>query len=250
MTSQALVRMIGWPATILHGDPLVFDRWQWLRKHLARGKKRTLDAGCGAGAFTLYAAKNQNEATGISFDDAMVRKASERARILKIKNASFIRGDLRLLDQLAPELGQFDQVICCETIEHIVNDAKLLRDIAALMKTGARLLLTTPFKDCPPLRGDKLSALEDGGHVRWGYTHAEMRALMLAAGLDVESEEFVSGYISQRITNAMRRASTCSVTLGWAATFPLRLLQVIDRAVTNTARRPYLSIAVVARKRG
>ncbi|MGH7934815.1 MAG: hypothetical protein ACREQN_16860, partial [Candidatus Binataceae bacterium] len=68
MNENALVRLLGWRATVLHGDPMTLDRWRWLKRHLRAGRLRTLDAGCGSGAFTMYAAKIGNEAVGITFD--------------------------------------------------------------------------------------------------------------------------------------------------------------------------------------
>ena len=135
--SNALVRLLGWPATILHGDPTVVDRWRWLKRHLLPGPLRTLDAGCGSGAFTLYAARIGNEAVGVSFDPEQVRKAKSRAALLRAPGARFLVGDLRTLDRLAGALGVFDQIILCETIEHIQDDEKLVRDVAALLRPAA-----------------------------------------------------------------------------------------------------------------
>ncbi|MGH7782093.1 MAG: class I SAM-dependent methyltransferase [Candidatus Binataceae bacterium] len=246
--TDPLLKLFGWRALVMQGDPLVYDRFIWLRRHLKPGPLRTLDAGCGNGAFTMYAARIGNEAVGLSFDEANNRKAIARAAMLEIAGARFLPCDLRRLDMMRAELGQFDQMICLETIEHIMDDRKLARDLAAMLKPGGRLFVSTPYKNCPPLRGDKLSETEDGGHVRWGYTHAEMRALLADAGLATTAEEFASGVVMQRVTDLMRAASETSPTLGWAATFPLRGLRIADRPVTDALARPYLSIAVVAEK--
>jgi hypothetical protein len=49
---DTLVKLIGWKALMLQGDPTVVDRWRWLKQHVRPGPLRTLDAGCGTGAFT------------------------------------------------------------------------------------------------------------------------------------------------------------------------------------------------------
>jgi hypothetical protein len=54
--SDTLLKVFGWRALLIHGDPCVLDRWLWLRRHLHRGPLRTFDAGCGNGAFSIYAA--------------------------------------------------------------------------------------------------------------------------------------------------------------------------------------------------
>jgi 2-polyprenyl-3-methyl-5-hydroxy-6-metoxy-1,4-benzoquinol methylase len=248
--ADALVKLMGWPATILHGDPAVFDRWRWLKQHLRGGPLRTLDAGCGSGAYTLYAAKRGNDALGLSWDDAQNEKARRRAALLGLRNAAFRPVDLRELDRHARSLGTFDQIICFETIEHIRDDAKLVRDLAALLEPGGRLLLTTPYKHYHPLLGDEVSDVEDGRHVRWGYTHDEMRDLFRAAGLEVVVADYVSGYVTQKLMNFERRVTRAIGRAGWAATFPLRPLAIFDAPLTRALRYPHLSIAVVGVKRG
>jgi 2-polyprenyl-3-methyl-5-hydroxy-6-metoxy-1,4-benzoquinol methylase len=247
--SNTLVKLLGWRATILHGDPAVVDRWKWLRRHLAAGPLDTFDAGCGSGAFTLYAASVGNRAVGMSFDEANQRKAEERGRILGLPNARFVAGDLRELGRFPGPLGPFDQVICCETIEHVLDDGRLVADLAALLRPGGRLLVTTPYKHYRPLRGDRVSGVEDGGHVRWGYTHEELRALLSAHGVEVVAEEFLTGAVTQKLMNLMRRIGEVSARAAWGVTFPLRVLRVLDPLVTSLTRYPPLSVAVVGVRR-
>jgi SAM-dependent methyltransferase len=246
---NALVRLIGWKATVLHGDPLVYGRWVWLRRHLLPGPLQTLDAGCGNGAFTMYAARIGNQAIGLSFDPENNRTAEGRASLLGIGNARFLDMDLREVDRYAEGLGRFDQILCMETIEHIRNDRKLVADLAALLRPGGRLLLTTPYKFYRPMLGDALSEEEDGGHVRWGYTHDEIRQLMDECGLDVLSEEYLCGFVSQKLTNLLRLLSRIHVKFAWAVTFPLRVLCVLDPLLTSRTRYPHLTIGVVGQRR-
>ncbi|MBM4284584.1 MAG: methyltransferase domain-containing protein [Deltaproteobacteria bacterium] len=248
--SDFLVRLLGWKATVLHGDPMVWDRYRFLRRHLQAGPLRTLEAGCGSGAFTLYAAMLGNESIGVSFDDANNRKAARRAQLLCLNKASFLNLDLRELHLMAPSLGRFDQIICFETIEHILDDDKLIGDLSSMLVGGGRLILTTPNKGLKPLIGDGLlSTIEDGGHVRLGYTFSEMRELFNANGLDIVVEDCISGYVSQKLTNTMRTLTGINHKLGWTLTFPLRLLQYIDFPLTLMMRYPYYCIGVVGLKR-
>lgn len=247
--SDLLVRVLGWPATVLHGDPQVYARWTWCRRRLQPGPIKVLDAGCGSGAFTMAAARRGNDALGLSFDERNNAIAAERARTLGLTNVRFETADLRRLDSLAPALGTFDEVLCTEVIEHIMDDRKLVRDLAALLKPGGRLLLTTPNKDYRPLVGDVHSTVEDGGHVRWGYSHGEIRALLDGAGIDVVEESWNSGIISQQLTNLTRLLSRVDPRFAWAAVFPLRVLTLIDEPLTKLLSYPYFSIAVVGIKR-
>lgn len=246
-----LIKIMGYPATIIHGDCAVLDRWRWLRKHLRSGSLRTLDAGCGSGSFTMYAAKRGSEAVGISFDERNNKVAAERARILGIPRISFIDGDLRELDKMFSALGKFDQIICCETIEHIVNDKKLIKDFSSLLRSGGRLLLTTPYKGYKLLWGDDrgLSIWEDGGHVRLGYTHEEMTSLLKECGFRIEAEEYITGFVSQQLINLQRILSSFNPMLAWVTVFPLRIFQFLDPLVSEIIKYPHLSIGVIAVKK-
>ena len=80
------MKLIGWKATLLHDDPCAYDRWKWLQKNITSGKIKTLDAGCGTGAFSFYASKIGNHITGLSFDKTNNQTAVEDAKFLKLKN--------------------------------------------------------------------------------------------------------------------------------------------------------------------
>jgi hypothetical protein len=91
-----------------------------------------------------------------------------------------------------------------------------------------------------------MSGREDGHHVRWGYTHEEMAKLLAEAGFAVAEKGFVSGVVSQRVTNLMQRLDRTYPHLGWGLTLPLRLLRPADRPLTRLVGHPYLCISVVA----
>lgn len=244
-----LLKVIGLPAVILHDDPCAFDRYRWMQKNLAKGADvRTLDVGSGMGAFSLYAAKNDNNVVGLSFVEQENVKAAQYAHALSLHNVSFKNIDLRLLDKYKAELGLFDQIICFETIEHILDDKKLLKDLVAILKPGGRLLLTTPYKNYRELLGDSISATEDGGHVRKGYLQEEMQALFEGVGLQVIKQEYLSGLISQQLTNLLRVIGRRNKRVAWSVTLPLRVFQVLDCVTTKLTGYPYLSIAVIGKK--
>lgn len=246
---NVLLRLFGWKAALFLSDPLVYDRWRWIRRHLTRGSLRTLDAGCSRGHFTLYCAKLGNQAVGISLEDENNKIAAYRAQLLNLSGVKFITADLRSLRELAPLLGVFDQILCLEVIEHIIDDRAFVTNLAALLRPGGKLLVSAPFKHYVPLVGDRLSVREDGGHVRWGYTHDELRQLLEAANLQVVAEEFVSGFVSQQICNIQRILTKLDGRLAWVLTAPLRILVAIDRPLTKLLGYPYLSVGVVATKR-
>jgi SAM-dependent methyltransferase len=251
MTLDPVVRLLGLPGLVLQGDPMVMDRWQWVKRHISSGPLRTLDAGCGSGAFTLYATQIGNDAVGMSYQGANTAKAIRRSAVLGLGETRFITADLRHLDEIASEFRPFDQILCLEVIEHVLNDRKLIGDLTSLLAPCGKLILSTPYKHYHPLLSDQLSRDEDGGHVRWGYTHDEIREIFEGHGLDVACEGYLSGWVTQIITNGQRwlKLHGLHPHVAWALALPLRVLQPLDRLLTAALRYPYATIGVVGVKR-
>lgn len=153
MDKSLLVKVFGFPATLIHGDTLVIDRWRWLKQHLpAIGTNlKLLDIGCGTGAFSIGLALRGYECLGLSWDVRNQKEAAKRAKICGASNAEFEIQDVRFLDTREDLVNSFDIVVCLETIEHILNDQKLIQDIRRCMKLGGILLLTTQNYDYIPM---------------------------------------------------------------------------------------------------
>jgi 2-polyprenyl-3-methyl-5-hydroxy-6-metoxy-1,4-benzoquinol methylase len=242
-----LVTLFGWRALLLHGDPPVWDRWRWLKRHLRQGSVRTLDAGCGNGVFSFYAASVGNQVIGLTTQRSERERAEVRAKRLGEHRIQFCLTDLRALADRKADLGTFDQVICLETLEHIVSDARVLTELASMLNPGGTLLLTSPSVSHHALYGEEREPTleEDGSHVRYGYSLPHLRQMVEAAGLAVTHEAYVSGVISQTLTSITSRLSEhVGARLAWLLTLPLRPLVSADRRLTDRLGRPYLSLAV------
>jgi 2-polyprenyl-3-methyl-5-hydroxy-6-metoxy-1,4-benzoquinol methylase len=239
---------MGWRALLIHGDPCVLDRWLWVRRHVRKDGARTFDAGCGNGGFAIYAAVAGNEVVAASFSAEELQHASHRAALVDAP-VDFEVIDLRDLASHAGRLGAFDQILCLETIEHLSDDQGILSNLASMLKPNGQLLLTTPSMDHPPLLGESRDPdpVEDGGHVRYGYTKERVQELLTNAGLTVTHHARVSGVISQRLTNLMRRLERRMPTpLAWLLLLPLRTLVILDRPLTEVLGYPYLSVTARA----
>lgn len=248
---DALLRPLGWSSLLIHGDPCVLDRWLWVRGHLRKGSARTFDAGCGNGAFSIYAAREGNSVVAASFSEREQEDARRRAGALGVQGIDFRLIDLRELDSKTAELGTFDQVICLETIEHLLEDQRLVGILAGMLRPGGKILLSVPYSEHHPLylEDPDPSPVEDGFHVRYGYTPARLREVAETAGLRVTSQAHVSGFISQKVTSLMRRLTRrIGLPAAWAIVLPLRALVVLDRPLSALLRYPHLSIALTAVK--
>lgn len=253
MSSSPLVDLFGFPATLVHGDPMVLDRWRWLCEHLprTRNEERVLEVGCGSGAFTIGAARRGYQSLGLSWNAADVAKAQERAALCGVEGkAEFVVGDARELDRRPELVGQFETVICCEVIEHILDDLRLMKALHACVKPGGRLLMTAPNRDYRAITAPDDGPhpkTETGWHVRRGYSAVMFRELCDQAGFVVEDISFCSGWVSQKLTWLWRQAGRLDQRVGWLSVLPLRPLPLfLERPVQWLRPWPAFSTCLVA----
>ena len=195
MDRSLLVKIFGHKATLIHDDTTVLDRWLWLKSRLpeTKNQEKLIDIGCGNGSFTIGASLRGYNSLGLSWDDSNQETANLRAKTCNVKNANFEILDVRVLGSRKDLAGQFDVAICLENIEHIINDQKLIDDITTCLKPGGKLLLTTPNYHLIPLTDDDAGPfleIEDGRHVRRGYTSEMIKELCENANLELKEITF------------------------------------------------------------
>ena len=165
--------------------------WAWERRRAlllaeARPGERVLDLGCGAGRFVAALRDTGADPVGVELADG----ALERAR-RNVEGA-----DLRALgaDGTLPlEDASVDLVWCSEVLEHVPDTAGLLSEARRVLRTGGRLLLTTPSHDLPRRALIALARFDAhfdplGQHVRFYSRRSLARVLDTFAFEDVRIE--------------------------------------------------------------
>jgi 2-polyprenyl-3-methyl-5-hydroxy-6-metoxy-1,4-benzoquinol methylase len=249
-----LTKLLGARAGLIQGDFLARARWLWLKDRLpltANGEV-LLDVGCGSGAFTICAALRGYETLGLTWDESDTRIAVERAALSHAPKAKFRICDVRQLDEQADLKGKFDVAICCENIEHILDDRRLVKAISFCLKPGGRLLLTTPNYHFRPIHKSDLgpqSKHEDGSHVRRGYSEGQIRDLFAGTGFIIERISYCGGFASQKLTGLLRLTNGNLYLFGWLFWLPAQpMAPLVDWLISRLFRYPSFSIGVEAYK--
>ena len=135
LTSDAPVGRIR--ATVRAGrDTMRATLLSWLPADLHG--RRLLDAGCGTGALAVEAARRGAQVVGIDLSPTLVALARER--LPTDLGAGSV--DLRAGDMLDPALGEFDHVVCMDSLIHY-DAPDAVRALTALAaRTRASIIFT------------------------------------------------------------------------------------------------------------
>jgi 2-polyprenyl-3-methyl-5-hydroxy-6-metoxy-1,4-benzoquinol methylase len=102
----------------------------------AHSPLRVLDVGCGEGQITAELARAGFDVLGIDVAEEPLRRA----------RASHPQLDVRLVGETDWQLddASFDAVFSGETIEHVLDTIGWLSEVRRMLRSGGRLLLSTP----------------------------------------------------------------------------------------------------------
>jgi 2-polyprenyl-3-methyl-5-hydroxy-6-metoxy-1,4-benzoquinol methylase len=177
-----------WPKLGTHLDYTDRNRVRFIVEVLADlppgHARRILDLGCGRGWMAPFLARF-GAVTGVDFSPVGIEFATAHFG----GDAEFQLADASSSTLGLPENEPFDVVVCSEVIEHAPNHGALLAQIAALLRPGGVLALTTPngllwdeFRRQPRFQPD-LQPVEN-----WVTPNA-LRAELTAAGFCVFRHE-------------------------------------------------------------
>lgn len=110
--------------------------YQWARRTLVEvAGRRVLEIACGRGALTSWLAARGACVTGCDISEQALAQARARG------GSAYAACDIH---KLPFRDGEFDVLVCCETLEHTLEPDAALRELRRVAKPGATLLLTTP----------------------------------------------------------------------------------------------------------
>jgi magnesium-protoporphyrin O-methyltransferase len=185
LTTDAPVSKIR--ATVRAGRDLMRNTLlSWLPEDLTG--RTLLDAGCGTGALSVEAARRGAAVTAIDLSPTLVQLARERLPEDLVTSGGAGHIDFRSGDMLDPALGDFDHVVCMDSLIHYKcgDMAEMLAGLAArtrhsiLFTHAPRTPLLTAMHAAGRLfpRGDRAPAIEpvaNGKIVRMFEKRADTR---------------------------------------------------------------------------
>ena len=184
-TTNASYQFRTWNETVPHTStyiwPAVFELFK-----SAPSDASVLDAGCGNGAFTARLAERGFSVTGIDLSESGIQHATERNSKARFVLKS-IYDDTRDLNP-----NGFDYVVYLEVIEHLYDPKQFAANLAASLRPGGTLILSTPYHGW--LKNVVLAVIgrmdkhwqpaEIGGHIKF-WSPATLAALLREEGLTV-----------------------------------------------------------------
>jgi SAM-dependent methyltransferase len=147
----------------------------WYRAYLRPGDT-VLDVGCNNGAHALKVAERVKRVVGMDYDIGQLRVAAATARERGLDNMHLLAWDITTTFPF-PD-GHFDAVLFLDVIEHIHPRVRVLREIARVLRSDGRLLVSGPNRDTTwrrRLRDAGLFAFSDPDH-KIEYTRDEFLA--------------------------------------------------------------------------
>ncbi len=169
-------------------------------KYFTHGPIKTLDVACGGGAFSIVAAKNGNYVLGVDYDEHNITVCYEYADAFGITDAQakFQQFNIKGLHTLN---DIYDQVFCFEILEHMMDDSAIVESISKITKHGSKLLISVPNLHHKPLYKEEVSPVENGEHVRFGYSFEQLEALISKYGFEVKIKDSCAGMMTQWVTS-------------------------------------------------
>jgi ubiquinone/menaquinone biosynthesis C-methylase UbiE len=138
------------------------------RELAGRGPMRILDVGCGAGGM-LEALSGYGEVTGVDMSPELVEFCHQRGFENVVVGSAY---------ELPAGDGSIDLVTLFDTIEHVPDDARALREAERVLAPGGLVFISTPAYQFLYANNDRVA------HHERRYTARQLRRRLSDAGLE------------------------------------------------------------------
>ena len=208
--------------------------------------QRVLDAGCGSGFLSLELLRRGKDVTPIDHEEEMVQLTNQTLA----QNGFDETAQVHSLDQL-DRLGSesFDEIYCCDVIEHVEDDQAAMAQLKSLIKPGGQLILTVPA--WPFLYGERDRRMH---HFR-RYSRKALATLFERTGFQIEHLRWwnLSGFLLNTFVIKLFRIQPSEKFRYGKRTLQKRIVNRILHAwfhvIENHVPVPFgLTLIVVARK--
>lgn len=115
-------------------------RSEWVAAQMTLDGARVADVGCGGGLLSESLARAGAEVVGIDMGEAVIDVATLHLHESGLDVDYRVQSSAELA---AAEAERFDAVCCMELIEHVPDPMALVDDLAAMLKPGGRLFMST-----------------------------------------------------------------------------------------------------------
>lgn len=200
--TMRLAERWGWLFIRLFGFPLITARRLRDRITFANlpKKGKILDVGCSFGAYSFPLAIKGYSVVGVDLNEESILLANKIKSILKLGNVTFFNKDIT---NFVPSSEKFDAIMIIEVLEHIKEDAKLIRYLRGILKQGGILIASAPFAEVVEEYGKpipatiskdgKLVRIGIGGvHYRNGYNLTRFSKILEENGFSILKHEYTS----------------------------------------------------------
>lgn len=154
------------------------------------------EAGIADGRLCFHIAKKYpwSRMIAVGLDADKVMQSSAIAEKLRLPNLQFIQGDL---NRGWPN-SSCDIIICSNVLEDINGDDAVLRNFYRMLMGGGFLILHVPHLDQHRYFDRYLDRNADtGGHVRNGYSVAELSRKLIRERLEIINQKYTCGVVGE-----------------------------------------------------
>lgn len=209
-----------------------FERYEFAKRFISG--KRVLDIACGVG----YGSRMliDGGATNVVGCDVLRDNVEYAANTYGCDGLKFIVKDARQpIDE-----GEFDVIVCFETIEHVDNYKAVLLNLHTLLKMDGKLIISSPNRTItsPHLRADNRAAYY---HIR-EFTINELKDHLSAAGfknIEVYGQRqqrfFLNSFLEKQYKQLFKpsRKSSAAVELLKKGLGPEYFVMIAEKKVVN-----------------